>query len=207
MRSGLFRRTRIPQRLPGIRLIRELIRTPSFFLKTQLDACGWVRDASSDSGAERAPRARKVIPMPGRRQRLYRRLDRAERAAIERGLGKNQNHGTPRRLRGDFPESSLGVRCLGVRAKCTGSLAISFSSLSVQSSANERKRAQTSGKDACLPRKPLDSGFRRDVSAKTGGFALLKTGCELSRLFPTRQNFMHGVKLASSTLANPLILA
>lgn len=44
----------------------------------------------SDSGAEGAPRERKEIPMSEGRQRLYRRLDRAERAAIERGLGKNR---------------------------------------------------------------------------------------------------------------------
>ena len=43
-----------------------------------------------DSGAEGAPRERKEIPMSQRRQRLYRRLDRAERAAIERGLDKNR---------------------------------------------------------------------------------------------------------------------
>ena len=57
------------------------------------NSAGRVRLSSGcfpDSGAEGAPRERKEIPMSQRRQRLYRRLDRAERAAIERGLDKNR---------------------------------------------------------------------------------------------------------------------
>lgn len=43
------------------------------------------------SGAEGAPRERKEIPMTARKRQRYRRLDRAERAVIERGLDKNRS--------------------------------------------------------------------------------------------------------------------